>query len=573
MNIFAIKFSTMIGFFYGRFCFAVLMVIFSVGCYSVHAQDIETIHKQKILKVNGGLTANTTFYNAQGIANRRDPFYWMFSANMNLNILGIIQAPFSVTLSQQNKTFSQPQPFNRFGISPKYKNVTTHVGHRTMNFSEYTLAGVMFLGAGVEVVPKEGNVRVSAMYGQLAKAVEKSAQEGLVFAKPTFKRTGYGMKLGLGQKKNLVDLIFFKAEDDVNSIPLSPELDVTPEENLVLALHSKHEVSDKIAVELEFAHSLFTRDSRSVEATSQSYSFVNNLGGLFKPNTSTEFNDALTASVNYNGKGYQANVKYRKIDPGYRTLGSAFLNNGLKDLTGGVSWSMLQRKINISTNAGVQQSTKENSVVRVIYAGNMNYNSGNRLSLNTSYSNFSTTTRQVQIQRDIRIDSLEYFQVTRSGSFNANYKLGKENSSVALLLSANAQDATDNQDNASTFYSFNLGQQMKLLSLWQLAITASYNRNISKLMENTSVGPVMNLNRSFSEGKMRSSFSVALLKSFTEGILRSEVMNMSLTNSMRVAKKHSFGVNIYYLNNNEKGEQGRKFSEVRGMVNYNYSIW
>ena len=209
----------------------------------------------------------------------------------------------------------------------------------------------------------------------------------------------------------------------------------------------------------------------------------------------------------------------------------------------------------------------------VIYAGNMNYNSGNRLSLNTSYSNFSTTTRQVQIQRDIRIDSLEYFQVTRSGSFNANYKLGKENSSVALLLSANAQDATDNQDNASTFYSFNLGQQMKILGQWQLAVTASYNRNISKLMENTSVGPVMNLNRSFSEGKMRSSFSVALLKSFTEGILRSDVMNMSLTNSMRVAKKHSFGVNIYYLNNNETGEHGRKFSEVRGMLNYNYSIW
>jgi hypothetical protein len=83
----------------------------------------------------------------------------------------------------------------------------------------------------------------------------------------------------------------------------------------------------------------------------------------------------------------------------------------------------------------------------------------------------------------------------------------------------------------------------------------------------------MNLNRSFKEGKMRSSFSVALLKSYAGDILQSEVFNMSITNSMKIAKKHSFGVNFYYLNNNQLGEQGRKFSEVRGMVNYNYSIW
>jgi hypothetical protein len=507
------KFSFILTYFSGRLGVAVLLVFFLFGSYHVSAQDLETISKQKILKVNGGISANTTFYNAQGIENRRDPFYWLLNANMNLNILGIIQAPFSFTISQQNKNFAQPQPFNRFGISPKYKTVTAHLGHRTMNFSEYSLAGIMFLGAGVDVVPTDGAIRVSAMYGQLAKAVDKSAQVGLVFAKPTFRRTGYGMKLGLGRKKNLVDLIFFRAADDANSIPLSPELDVTPEENLVVAVHSKHEVSDKIAIELEYAHSMFTRDNRAVEATSNNYSFVNNLGGLFKPNTSSEFNDALTASVNYNGKGYQANVKYRKIDPGYRSLGSAFLNNGMKDLTGGLSWSMLQRKVNLSTNAGLQQSTKENSVVRVIYAVNMNFNSGQRLSLTSSYSNFSTTTRQLQIQRDIRVDSLEYFQVTRSGSFNANYKLGQASSSTSLILSLNAQDATDNQDNSSTFYSFNMGPQMKLLGQWQLAVTASYNRNFSKQIENTSIGPVMNLNRSFKEGKMRSSFSVALLKS------------------------------------------------------------
>lgn len=540
---------------------------------NIEAQDIETIHKQKPVQVSGGVAVNTTYYDAQGIENRRDPFYWMLNANLNFNFFGIVQAPFSMTLSQQDKRFSQPQPFNRFGISPKYKMVTAHLGHRTMNFSEYTLAGNMFLGAGVEVVPQNSFVRVSAMYGQLAKPVEKSAQEGLVFAKPTFRRLGYGMKVGLGREKHMVDLIFFKAWDDPNSITVTDTVDViTPEDNLVMAVHSKNELGEKVAVEFEYAYSLFTRDKRAVVVPADDYSFVNNLGGLFRPNMSSEFNNALTASVNYNGQGYQANIKYRKIDPGYRTLGSSFLNNGLEDITGGLSWNMFQQKVNISTNAGVQTSSKETSVVRVIYSVNLNYNASQRLTLNSSYSNFSTTTRQTQIQRDRLVDSLEYFQVTRNLTANVNYKLGNESNPITLLLSSNIQDATDSENNSSTFYSVSVGEQMKVLKEWQLGISGAYNKNYSAAFENTTMGPVLNLSRPFMEGKIRSAFSVALLNSYLGDRLQSKVTNVSLTNNIRVAKKHSFAINGYYLKNEDTSAEGRKYSEIRGMLNYNYSF-
>lgn len=540
---------------------------------SVHGQDIENLlEEKKYVKVNGGVTANTTFYDANGIENRRDPFYWMLNANINFNILGIIQAPFSMTISQQEKRFSQPQPFNRFGISPKYKGVTAHFGHRTMNFSEYTLAGNMFLGAGVEYAPEGKFYRVSAMYGRLAKAVERSAQEGLVFAKPTFKRTGYGLKLGLGRKKHLVDLIFFRAGDDENSIIVTEEVDVTPEENLVTSIHSKHEISERLAVEFEYAYSLFTRDTRAVEIESSDYTFINNLGGLFKPNLSSEYSNALTSVVNYNGDWYQANLKYRKVDPGYRTLGSSFLNNGMEDITGGLSWGMFQRKIDISTNAGIQTSNDESSVVRVIYALNANFNMNERLNLSSSYSNFSTSTRQTQIQRDMLTDTLEYFQVTRTASVNMNYKIGDAKYGRTLMVSANVQDATDSQQNASTFYSLNVGHQMKIANQWQFALSAAYNKNYSAQMENTSVGPVANLSRSFLEGKVRSACAVAMLNSYMGNSIQSKVTNISVTNNFRVAKKHSFAVNIYYLNNEGMGEQARKFSEIRGMFNYGYNF-
>lgn len=555
---------------HGRVAVVFILIVF--GSLNLKAQDLETIKDQKLVQVNGGVGVNTTFYDAHGIDNRRDPFYWMVNANLNFNFLNIIQAPFSMTLSQQDKRFSQPQPFNRFGMSPRYKMITAHLGHRTMNFSEYTLAGNMFLGAGVEVVPKGSFVRVSAMYGRLAKAVEKSAQQGMVFTKPTFKRLGYGMKLGLGREKNMVDLIFFRAWDDVHSIPITDSLDVTPEENLVMGIHTKNEIGEKIAVELEYAYSLFTRDKRSPEPITTDYSFTNNLGGLFKPNMSSQFNNAFTATVNYNGQWYQANLKYRNIDAGYRTLGSAFLNNGLKDLTGGLTWNMFQQKLNISTNAGLQQSAKENSVVRVIYAINLNYNATQRLSLSSTYSNFSTTTRQTQIQRSSLVDSLEYFQVTRNYGVNVNYKLGQEGNPKTLFLAASMQDATDNRNTASTFYSLSAGEQMKLAQHWQVSISGCYNKNYSSMFHNTSVGPLLNLNRAFMEGKIRSAFSVAFLNSYLNDKLQSQVTNVSITNNLRVAKKHSFAVNLYYLKNKETSEEGKEFSEIRAMFNYNYSF-
>ena len=240
------------------------------------AQDLEQITKDEILKVNGGLSVNTTAYMASGIENRRDPFYWLINANLTFDILGLIQAPFSMNISQQNKNFSQAQPFNRFGISPKYKWLTLHLGHRSLRFSDYTLAGNLFFGAGAEIAKPESFVRVSAIWGRFAKPVNKTAQSGLVFARPIFKRTGFGFKVGLGKDKNQVDLIMFTAKDDPNSIVMTDTLEVTPEENVVLGLTTRNAISDRLTFEGEYTYSLFTRDTRSPEITLQKYSFVNN---------------------------------------------------------------------------------------------------------------------------------------------------------------------------------------------------------------------------------------------------------------------------------------------------------
>lgn len=95
------------------------------------------------------------------------------------------------------------QPFNQFGISPKYKWATLHLGYRNLTYSNYTLAGHRILGAGFDLKPK--NFRIGFMYGQLRRSasIDSSMNANPMYVRPapTYKRLGMAAKLGYSFKK------------------------------------------------------------------------------------------------------------------------------------------------------------------------------------------------------------------------------------------------------------------------------------------------------------------------------------------------------------------------------------
>lgn len=108
-----------------------LLVILFLAVSALRAQDEGPDWKHPI-QVSGGLNATTGFYTAFGAPSRRPPFTYGLNANLNFKVLGMIDVPFSASFSQQQSNFTQP--FNQYGISPKYKWVTAHIGYRNMTF-------------------------------------------------------------------------------------------------------------------------------------------------------------------------------------------------------------------------------------------------------------------------------------------------------------------------------------------------------------------------------------------------------------------------------------------------------
>ncbi|WP_339812738.1 hypothetical protein [uncultured Imperialibacter sp.] len=544
---------------------------------TLFAQDLETLGDQKLFAYNGSLSATQTFYHAEGMPSRRDPYFWQLNANLNLTFLGIISVPLSATLSQQNKSFAQPQPFNRFGISPTYKGLTVHLGHRTINFSDYTLAGNLFFGAGVEYKPENNPVRVSAMYGRFAKPVANFSQFGQVYAEPTYRRIGFGTKVGFELEKQRAAVMFFRAYDDPNSIDVvDSSFVVTPEENLVVGLEGGFKFFDRFSLEGEYAYSLFTRDRRIPELFTNDYSFINNLGGLYKPNGSSAFTNALKSRLTYQGDGFQANLSYRRVDPGYTTHGSSFLNNDLEDITAGLSLPLFNNRVTLSTSSGLQHNNLDNQnsaqVNRYVFSSSAAISATEKLNINLNVSNYSTSTQQLLLQTDILSDTLEFFQVTRSAMASVNYQTGKETNTGTLFVSGNLQDATDNQGNGSLFKSGNAGYSFKIGEYWSTNTSFTINQSEASGISNLTLGPVFGVNRSFMDNKVRSSLSLSLLNSYLNKSRNSHIDNVRWSVNWTAGKRHTVSFNTFYLLKNTYEEAAKATQEWRGTLNYAFRL-
>ena len=532
------------------------------------------------LRVSGSINASGIGYGVSGIPARRDPFYWLLTSNLTFSYWKIT-APFSFTLSQQDQTLRYPQPFNQFGISPNYKYISLHGGYRSLNFSEFTLAGTIFLGIGAEVAPPNSLVKVSAMYGRLAKARLAGGLNDLEFGIPSYERWGYGTKITLGKNGQEVDLILFRGRDDPFSIPDSSanRLKITPAENIVTGLNVRRTIGNRLTFNIEYALSAFTKDTRDPEIDVDRFQYANYLGNLFTPTISSQFNGAFQGQASYKANLFQINLKYRRLGPEYKTMGSPFMNNDFEDVTCGVSTTLFHNKLNISANAGVQQNNlnhnQETRVKRFIGSVTANVIITEKLNTTIAYSNFNSSTKldrfYQQSQLD-RIDTLLYLQVTNSLNTTIQYTTKKEEFSKSLILSTNYQVASDKADNKSIFYNANLGYQINN-SVKDLAINVNLNANSNKVaQENISVGPTALVSKSFFEKKIKASASSSYIQFFQASTLLNENITGRITCSYTTPSKHSFGIDLSILNRSSNVSTTPGFTEYRGGITYNYSF-
>ncbi len=548
-----------------------LLVLITKG----YAQDIESVVKSDPIKVSGSLSTSASYYNAWGIDSRRTPFYWTVNANLNFNFFGVVSAPFTLNFSPQGSQFSYPyqqmQPFNKMGISPKYKWLTVHLGYRSMNFSQYSYSGNNFNGVGVEIQPKK-KWSFSTFYGRLARAiteVNNNNLPGIIL----YDRWAMGSKFRVGDGNRNVELIVFKAWDDQSSLILTDQSDETPpEDNMVVGINTAQPITKKLKLKLEYTLSAYTKNSTSEEVIG-GYSYLGGFGGIYVPRTSSQYNSAINTGINYTHQKFNTGLTYRRVDPEYQSMGVPFLNNDMEDITANLSWRMFKNKMNITTNGGFQRNNLSNeqtgSTARVIGGVNTTFMVNEQINLNAGYSNFNTSTVRTRIEL---LDSLMYYQVTQSANAGVNYRFGSDSLSHAIMLMGNYQHANDLQQNESSLINGNLNYSINdQVTGLAIAVGVSGNINSMQGVENFGYGPVVSISKPFFEKQVRASINGNMLSYQNSGVKQFDTFNGALNLNYTLKKKHNFGTSVSYIRKDDKIADN-SFEEVRASIKYGYSF-
>ncbi|MBP2834033.1 hypothetical protein J8281_17690 [Aquimarina sp. U1-2] len=543
-------------------------------------QDLGQIGKAKLFKLTGGIAANTVFY--EGEANR-DPFTYFVTGNVNLNISGVYNIPFSFSYTNQKFQNSNPFSFNRLSIHPSYKWVTAHIGDVSMTFSPYTLSGHQFTGLGVDLTPGS-KFKISAMYGRLLKESEYVENDSQ--SEPAFKRIGYGLKTLYTEEKFSLGITFFRAADDENSLdnPVPVEFELLPKENIVASIEGGFKFFDRGELRIEAASSAITEDINAVGE--EANPFILSL--FLTNNVTTRHYKAYNANLNYQVAKGSIGVGYEYIDPEYRTFGAYFFNNDLENITLNATQSIFADKVNISFNGGLQRddldNTKSAQLQRIVSAVNVAYTASEKLNISGGYSNFQSYTN-IKNQFDFinevaqtdNLDTLDFQQISQNANINANYILKdseerKKNLNVALSFqnAINKQGGQVAENGDSRFYNgsaaYTIGYPEKSLNI---ATAVNVNYSTIGVDNNLTFGPTVSVNKQFFEKKLRTTGSVSYNQSSNNGEKQGDVTNIRLSSNYTFKKKHNFSLNLLSQLRNTTTVSNQNFTATFA---YNYTF-
>jgi hypothetical protein len=578
-----------------QFLKALFILVVISYALNVQAQDIDMENigdqmqqtlKKNPIKVSGGLSASSLFYNSN-VNDSRDNFNYFLNGNLNIGIYNwSLPISYSLTNQGSNLGYDVPFKFNRLSVSPKYKWMQAHIGDVGMTFSPYTLNGLLITGGGLELTP-DVPFKIALVAGRLNKAIEDNNDPRTI---PAYRRMGYGTQMKWEKEGYKVWVIGFYAKDAVNSLDASPDIKgILPQENLVLSVNASVKVYKNIEVYGEYANSLLTNDLRANEKISKG-----GLAGTFlKGNTSTETFDALNGGINLNLKNMMIGIRYEKIDPDYRTLGAYYFTNDLENITLNTTFNLLQGKLTFAGNIGRQRDnlddTKLKETSRWVGSANINVKISEKLMLVTSYSNFTMfTNRQLNQFTNINdnpllvqqpLDSIDYKQISQNVNMNLNYTISNSkeltqnlNMNYSLNDMVNKENGITRKGNISRFHNANVNYAIGFPNQkFSIAASVNYTNSYAGSLTTDIWGPALTLNKAFFKDKLTTTLGASY--NCATGIAQIDVTSLRLGANYTPWNKHNFNASIIQMfRKTNQNIPNPNVDELTASIGYSYSF-
>ncbi len=558
-----------------------LFTIF-VFSFSVNSQNLENIKnipkvaKKKPFEFGGSLNIGAGFYHSNAAIKRVAPYNWFVSGSPFIKLYGV-NIPFTFTYSETGRSLTHPFHYNFTGASPYYKWATAHVGFRSMSFSEYTVSGVVFNGVGVELKP--GKLRLGAFYGVFNPAVQvdsTNANFGVIL--PSYKRVGYGAKMGFGTDNNYFDLIYFRGKDDAKSLREVPAFEtIKPADNVTFGPRFKFTFFKRWFVESDLAISAFTRN-----VLNDTLKETNDLRTVYKfirVNTTSyaAFAGHVSSGVNFNKWG--VNMRVRQVSSDFQSMGINLLQDDIREYTVNPTVSLLKGKINISGSYGLytdnMSKKRLNTTKRSIYNSNVSINASSRLNMSFGYSNFGTTRNNGQVQMN---DSITFSIINESYNGNLNYRFGSQKKPFIVSLFTQIQEAKDRniftrKFNNSNVLNAGLNAQYNLSKLkLQVGGGVAYANFIAGGKEFSTYNAQTSFRKPLLKNKLNASIAFSYAQRYNEGSKQGNVFSVNTGFQTKLGKRHTIQTQFRIMRNTTGIISNTAFNEQRVSIQYGFNF-
>lgn len=493
-----------------------LPFVMAIGtCIPMFGQELSTLNKKNLIKVTGGYGLGINHISVMGREAAQPALTYNFNANLNVNVAGALSLPFSFAYSSNTVATAAPN-FNITQLTPSYKWVKLYLGNTMMSLSPYTMAGTPFTGAGFELTPK--NWKIAGFYGLLRRAQEQLPNSTNTAV--SYERKGYGLAIShTNQVIGDFGVAFLKAKDDANSISFIPEAtQSTPQDNLAISFDYRRKFLKMFNLQATYAMSVYTRDIRADINNSSLKPFDN----FMDIRTNTTNYNALDLGLGFNVSNLGLLFNYKRIDPGFQSLGAYNILNNLESFGLNSNFSLLQGKINLNTTHQLNQNNIDKAAFKTQYiwnnAINTNINIIPKVNIglgynnNTSFSNLQRTLTPFSVQQD----SFSVFTLADVYNSNISFQLGAADNPQMVSISGNLVQSKIERGNPefnlalnnSVSRMVNVSHSFRIKSAeLQISNSVNYNTNDLDAVSTVNYGISNSLSKSFFKNTINCSMS------------------------------------------------------------------
>jgi hypothetical protein len=348
------------------------------------------------LGVSGGVSFSAETYTIDGISRRRAPTSAMAQTNLGFDLYGLTSG---LTLSYSTDQSELRQSINRFAFDTSWKWGELSVGDVNPRFSEYSLQGTVLRGGQIELQWKEARLAMAAGRTQQALAPDSAAG----FRDPSYRQFGYGAQLGYGDERGTHAMLSgVYVRDVVSSLPdnlalpasaLGSQEPLSPQENLSLTpAVGLSLLDDRLTFQGQITASAVTRDLRAPLQDAGTLPVY--FESVFSERRSTRLDYAGDAELRLRWAPADLEVTYKRIQPGFESLGVPQLRNDEERMAARPSVSLLDQRLRLGGNVVYSHNNLNDQLLathqRLQLGLNTQARVTDRLSTSGSYTRMTT---------------------------------------------------------------------------------------------------------------------------------------------------------------------------------------